>query len=184
MLQELKSPNSRFGKFDEKVEETIRGGFAASTNIPDHVRGSGTAQPVDRGRKNIPGFLPPKPQAKPKPQSEPTGTSKTAINPGSMRRPARQRAVVLKKDFPGIKNVPQAISKSQRRNLIAHYEATDATSRNDERKIPTRSQHTSASAATSSRINDLGRTVAAQLNTVTVLRGSGGASTSDPIEID
>jgi hypothetical protein len=39
MLQELKSPNSRFGKFDEKVEGTIRGGFAASTNIPDHVRG-------------------------------------------------------------------------------------------------------------------------------------------------
>ncbi len=31
MLQELKSPNSRFGKFDEKVEGTIRGGFAAST---------------------------------------------------------------------------------------------------------------------------------------------------------
>ncbi len=184
MLQELKSPNSRFGKFDEKVEGTIRGGFAASTNIPDHVRGSGTAQPVDRGRKNIPGFLPPKPQAKPEASVRTYRHLQDGNKPRFNEAAARQRAVVLKKDFPGIKNVPQAISKSQRRNLIAHYEATDATSRNDERKIPTRSQHTSASAATSSRINDLGRTVAAQLNTVTVLRGSGGASTSDPIEID
>ncbi|KAI9881239.1 MAG: hypothetical protein M1830_005525 [Pleopsidium flavum] len=174
----------RLGEFDERFEGPIRGGYTASTKSSDHARGSSTAQPVDRGHKNPPGVLPPKPKTKPKPQSEPTGTSEIANKPWTNEAAARARAVVLKKEFPGIKNVPRAISKSQRRKLIAQYEAIDGTFQNDEPKILTHSQQARASATTSSRTKHVGRTAAAQSNIGTVFKGSGGASTNDPIEID
>lgn len=143
----------------------MKGCFTNSPIIQDEDFGGAAARTRDQGRRNPPESYRAKPKSKPQ--------------NATIENAARNRASAMKREFPQIKDIPDAISKSKRRALIAQWASTGSTP-----PIDTLSIHTNAGGNALSTRKDPTQRISAKRPDSRRTGGRGGASTSDPIEID
>ncbi len=144
--------------------------------------GVGIAQTVNLRHGEKPNLMSSKPKAKPRPKSKSASTSKLTVQPEDIEVRNRQRANSLRKDFPGMKDIPTSVSKSQMKRLVAAFKATyqqhEQQKPTSKPKIRNRSQD-----AKTVEVRKSGQTAGAPPD-LPRSRGKGGLSIEDAINID
>lgn len=138
-----KTITHRFGILDaDALQEDDRAEDANFASVPDHGQRERSAQ-ASKPEKNIRTKIRPRKKAKAKTVA---GQGSAAVAQTCNEVPfdkegARRRARALKKDYPGIKDVPSFVTKSKRKLLIASYQAIHTDTQQDGPEMQPRSQH-------------------------------------------
>jgi hypothetical protein len=132
----------RFGVLDaDSLQNYEREEVASSAGAPDQGQGQGSAQ-SSKAEKNTRNRIRPRQKVKGNPVAEqsPAGASKTSKENSFDKEAARRRSNTLRKDYPGIKDVPKFVTKSLRKLLIARYGASHTDAQQGGPEVPPGSQ--------------------------------------------
>lgn len=138
-----KTSNFRFGVLSVDVlQEYVRAEVADLARVPDEGERKESAQLINPEEKTRPSIRSlKKAKAKLGPTPGPAGFPQTSKRGLFNEEAGRRRAITLKEDCPGIKDVPPVITKSVRKLLVASYRATRAAAQQDGPENKPRSQH-------------------------------------------